>query len=308
MFKMHANDPLAKDAMGLLEESGLFEITAEHLEKDELIKKMKDVEFLVVRSATKVTADILEAGKNLKVVGRAGVGLDNVDSSKAKELGVTVRNTPGANAISVAELAMGLLLSFVRYIPRGTNGIKDGKWEKKALKGHEIYGKTIGIIGFGAIGKEVAKRALAFGMDVIAYDPFVSETDLDVKLVKSIDELLPVVDIITLHLPLTPETKYLISNKEIAKMKDGVILVNASRGGVVDEQALYDALISEKISGAAIDVFETEPPVDELRRKLIGLDNVVCTPHVGASTFEAQTRVGLEMARILIDVAKNINQ
>lgn len=307
MFKMHANDPLAKDAMGLLEESGLFEITAEHLDKDDLIKKMEDVEFLVVRSATKVTSDILEAGKNLKVVGRAGVGLDNVDTKRAKELGIEVRNTPGANAISVAELAIGLLLSFVRYIPRGTNGIKDGKWEKKALKGHEVFGKTIGIIGFGAIGKEVAKRALAFGMEVVAYDPFVESTDLNVKLVKSIDGLLPMADIVTLHLPLTPQTKHLISNEEISKMKDGAIIVNAARGGVVDEQALYDGLVSGKITGAAIDVFETEPPVDELRRKLVGLENVICTPHIGASTYEAQTRVGLEMAKILINVAKNIS-
>ena len=305
---MHANDPLDKDAMKLLEDSGLFEITAEHLEKDALLEKMKDVEFLVVRSATKVTADILSAGETLKVVGRAGVGLDNVDSQKAKELGVIVRNTPGANAISVAELAMGLLLSLVRSIPRGTSGLKEGKREKKALKGHEIYGQTIGVVGFGAIGREVAKRALAFGMSVLAYDPFVKETDLDVNLVGNLEELLPAVDVITLHLPLTSETSHLISVDEIGMMKTGTIIINAARGGVIDEQALYDGLISGKIGGAALDVFESEPPVDELRRKLIGLDNVICTPHIGASTVEGQKRVRREMAKVLIDVAKTMKQ
>ncbi|AKI98163.1 hydroxyacid dehydrogenase [Kosmotoga pacifica] len=306
MFRLHANDPLSSDAMELLQNSGLFKITAEHLDKDQLIKKIDDIEFLVVRSATKVTADVLNAGKNLKVVGRAGTGLDNIDVKTARELGIKVYNTPGANAISVAELTLGLLLSLVRHIPRGTQGLKDGKWEKKALKGHEIFGKKIGIIGFGAIGQEVAKRAKAFGMEVIIYDPFVKETELPVKLVNDLGELLEVADVVTLHLPLTESTKHIIGENEFAKMKDGVIIINAARGGIVDEQALYDALVSGKVLGAALDVFEVEPPMDELRRKLLGLDNVIATPHIGASTYEGQKRVGIEMAKKLIEVAREM--
>lgn len=306
MFRLHANDPLAPKAMNMLEESGLFEVTQEHLDKEELLKIIPDIEFLVVRSATKVTADILKAGTKLKVVGRAGVGLDNVDVSTAKELGIRVYNTPGANAISVAELTIGLLIALMRHIPRGTNGLKEGKWEKKKLKGHEIYGKTLGLIGFGAIGREVAKRALAFGMHVVAFDPYVENTDSDVELTKSVDDVLSKADVVSLHVPLTPRTLHILGEKEIEKMKDGAVIINAARGGVLDEQALYDALIAGKLAGAALDVFEVEPPVDELRRKLLGLPNVVATPHIGASTYEGQERVGIEMAKKLIEVAKEI--
>lgn len=306
MLRLHANDPLDKTAMKILADSGLFDITAEALDKNALLKIMPEVEILVVRSATKVTAEIIEAGKKLKLIARAGVGLDNVDAEAAEARGIMVKNTPGANAISVAELTFGLLLGLVRQIPRGVYGIKDGKWEKKDLKGNEIFGKTMGIIGFGAIGRTVAKIALAFGMKVVAYDPYVNSTDLEVTLVDSVDKLLPVADVVSLHIPLTPETKHIIGEKEISLMKDGVIIINASRGGTIDEQALYNGLISEKISGAALDVFEVEPPSDELRRKLIGLGNVICTPHIGASTSEGQKRVGLEMAKIIVDVCSNM--
>ncbi|HPD37992.1 MAG TPA: hydroxyacid dehydrogenase [Mesotoga infera] len=306
MLRLHANDPLDKTAMKILADSGLFDITAEALDKNALLKIMPEVEILVVRSATKVTAEIIEAGKKLKLIARAGVGLDNVDAEAAEARGIMVKNTPGANAISVAELTFGLLLGLVRQIPRGVYGIKDGKWEKKDLKGNEIFGKTMGIIGFGAIGRTVAKIALAFGMKVVAYDPYVNFTDLEVTLVDSIEKLLPKADVVSLHIPLTPETKHIIGEKEISLMKDGVIIINASRGGTIDEQALYNGLISEKISGAALDVFEVEPPSDELRRKLIGLGNVICTPHIGASTSEGQKRVGLEMAKIIVDVCSNM--
>ena len=306
MLRLHANDPLDKTAMKILADSGLFEITAEALDKNALLKIMPEVEVLVVRSATKVTAEVIEAGKKLKLIARAGVGLDNVDAEAAEARGIMVKNTPGANAISVAELTFGLLLGLVRQIPRGVYGIKDGKWEKKDLKGNEIFGKTMGIIGFGAIGRTVAKIALAFGMKVVAYDPYVNSTDLEVTLVDSIEKLLPKADVVSLHIPLTPETKHIIGEKEISLMKDGVIIINASRGGTIDEQALYNGLISEKVSGAALDVFEVEPPSDELRRKLIGLGNVICTPHIGASTSEGQKRVGLEMAKIIVDVCRNM--
>lgn len=306
MLRLHANDPLDKQAMKILADSELFQITAEPLDKRALLELMPEVEVLVVRSATKVTPEVIEAGKKLKLIARAGVGLDNVDVEAAQAKNITVKNTPGANAISVAELTMGLLLAFMRSIPRGAYGIREGKWEKKELKGGEIFGKTIGLIGFGAIGKEVAKRALAFGMKVLAYDPYVQSTDLEVTVVDSLEELLRESDVISLHIPLTPKTKHIIGEKEISLMKDGVIIINASRGGTIDEQALYNGLISGKVLGAVVDVFEVEPPSDELRRKLIGLDNVICTPHIGASTAEAQKRVGLEMAKIIVDVCKDM--
>ncbi|PIJ60720.1 hydroxyacid dehydrogenase [Mesotoga sp. H07.pep.5.3] len=306
MLRLHVNDPLDRDAMKILEDSKLFEITAEHLDKDELLKKMPEIEILVVRSATKVTSEVIDAGKKLKLIARAGVGLDNVDFEAAKRHNIMVRNTPGANAISVAELTFGLLLSLVRHIPRGTYGIKEGKWEKTEMKGTEIFGKTIGLIGFGAIGREVAKRAIAFGMNVCAYDPFVKETEMKIELVSSLDSLFSKSDVISLHIPLTAETKHIVGEKEISAMKDGVIIINASRGGTIDEQALYNGLVSGKVSGAALDVFEVEPPSDELRRKLIGLGNVICVPHVGASTTEGQKRVGLEMAKIIVEECKSM--
>ncbi|MFO7881843.1 MAG: hydroxyacid dehydrogenase [Kosmotogaceae bacterium] len=306
MYRLHANDSLAEDAMKLLEDSEIFEITTGHYDKEELKKNLEGIEFLVVRSATKVTADVLSAGKELKVVGRAGVGLDNVDVETAKKLGIQVYNTPGANAISVAELTMGLLLSLVRHIPRGTAGLKENLWEKKKLKGNEIYGKTLGLIGYGAIGKEVAKRALAFGMNIIVYDPYVESTDMDIKLCEDIEAMLPEVDVLSLHVPLNNKTKHIISKKELDLIKDGALVINAARGGVLDEQALYDAIISEKVKAAALDVFEVEPPNDELRRKLLGLDNVIATPHIGASTVEGQVRVGIEMAKKLIEVGKKL--
>lgn len=305
-FTLHANDPLAKEAMDILENSNLFEITAEHYDKDELKNKLDGVNFLVVRSATKVKKDIIEAGKDLKVIGRAGIGLDNVDLITAKEKGIEVYNTPGANALSVSELTIGMIISFFRFIPRGTAGLKEGLWEKKKLKGHEINGKTIGIIGFGAIGKDVAKKAKVFGLNVIAYDPFVKETDLDVELTENIDYLMENSDIISLHVPLTEKTKHIIGEKELNKVKEGALIVNLSRGGTIDEEALYNSLLDEKICGAALDVFEFEPPTDEIRRKLLQLDNVICTPHIGATTYEGQRRVGLEMAEKLVEVAKKI--
>ncbi|HAA84829.1 MAG TPA: 3-phosphoglycerate dehydrogenase [Kosmotogaceae bacterium] len=304
MFRLHVNDPMASDAMAILEDSGLFEITAEHLEGEELLDRMSEVEFLVVRSATKVTSEVIAAGKKLKVIGRAGAGLDNIDTNAAKAQSVAVYNTPGANSRSVAELTIGLLLALMRHIPRGTSGIKDGKWEKKQLKGNEIMGKTIGIIGYGSVGRQVANMAKALGMRVLFYDPFV--TVEEEGLVENLNDLLEASDVVTVHVPKSPDTNNMIDESAMSKMKKGAVLINTARGGIVDEEALYDSLISGKLAGAAMDVFEVEPPTDELRRRLVGLDNVVCTPHIGASTVEAQQRVGLEMARILVDVAKSM--
>ncbi|MBB6062362.1 D-3-phosphoglycerate dehydrogenase [Thermosipho japonicus] len=302
-MRIHVNDPLDKSAMERLMNSG-YNVTSEHLEKDELIKEIPNIDVLVVRSATKVTADIIEAGKNLKIIARAGTGLDNVDVEKAKEKGIKVINTPGANGISVAELAIGLMISCARHIAKGTMDLKNGEWTKKQLKGHELYKRTVGIIGFGNIGREVAKRLLAFDMRVLAYDPFVKETDMNVEIV-DLDTIFKESDFITIHVPLTNETKHLVSKEAFEKMKDGVILINAARGGVVDEEALYNALASGKVYAAGLDVFEVEPPTDELRKKLLELPNVVATPHIGASTVEAQLRVGqIIVDKILEEVKK----
>jgi len=301
MIRIHVNDPLSERAMELLKsKKSILNVSSEHLPKEKLIEVIPEVDVLVVRSATKVTADVIEAGRKLKIIARAGVGLDNIDVKKAQEKGIKVLNTPGASAISVAELTFGLILSCVRHIARGTMDLKEGKWTKKELKGNEIFGKTLGIIGFGNIGKEVAKRALCFGMKVLAYDPYVNRTDLQVEIV-DLDTLLRESDIVTLHVPLTEETKHIINEESISKMKDGVVVINASRGGVVDEEALYNGLINGKIKAAGFDVFEVEPPFDELRKKLLSLPNVVATPHVGASTVEGQERVGIEIVKKIFE-------
>jgi len=298
-MRIHINDPLDKQATERLKSGPGINLTSEHLEKEDLLKIMPEIEVLIVRSATKVTADIIEAGTKLKIIGRAGTGLDNIDVKAAEAKGIKVINTPGANSISVAELTIGLMIACSRHIARGTIDLKSGKWTKKELEGHELFGRTVGIIGFGNIGREVAKRLLAFDMKILAYDPFVKETDMNVKMVY-LDTLYKESDYITIHVPLTPETKNLINKETISKMKDGVIIINAARGGIIDEEALYEALVSGKVYAAGLDVFEVEPPTDELRQKLLALPNVVATPHIGASTFEAQERVGMLLVERLI--------
>jgi D-3-phosphoglycerate dehydrogenase len=298
-MRIHINDPLDKQATERLKSVPGVELTSEHLEKEDLLKIMPEIEVLIVRSATKVTPDIIEAGTKLKIIGRAGTGLDNIDVKAAEAKGIKVINTPGANSISVAELTIGLMIACSRHIARGTIDLKNGKWTKKELEGHELFGRTVGIIGFGNIGREVAKRLLAFDMKILAYDPFVKETEMNVKMV-DLDTLYKESDYITIHVPLTPETKNLINKETISKMKDGVIIINAARGGIIDEEALYEALVSGKVYAAGLDVFEVEPPTDELRQKLLALPNVVATPHIGASTFEAQERVGMLLVERLI--------
>lgn len=300
MIRVHVNDPLDEEAMELLRSKKELEVTSEHLEKDDLIKIMPEIEVLVVRSATKVTADVIEAGKKLKIIARAGVGLDNIDLGKAKEKGIKVLNTPGASAASVAELTIGMMFALSRHIVRGTIDLKEGRWTKKQLKGVELNGKTLGIIGLGRIGREVAKRALALGMKVIAYDPFVKDIDMDVKLV-DLDEIFSNSDYITVHVPLIPETKHLISDEAFEKMKKGVFVLNCARGGIVDEKALLKALKDGKVAGAGMDVFEMEPPTSDVEKELLSLPNVVATPHIGASTKEAQKRVGKEIVNRIFE-------
>ena len=289
-------DPIDEEGIKILKKYFDVDVKTE-LKEDEIVKIIKNYDALIVRSATKVTKKIIDAS-NLKVIGRAGTGLDNIDVESAKAKGIAVLNSPIGNVVSVAELVFGMMISLSRNLIKANISMKSGKWEKKGLMGNELYGKTLGIIGLGRIGKEVAKIALAFGMHVIAYDPFIKEVE-NVKLV-SLDELLENSDFITIHVPLTDETKNLIGKNEIEKMKKGVKIINTSRGGIVNEDALYDALVSGKIAGAALDVFENEPPFGSNSEKLLELDNVIVTPHIGASTHEAQKKCGIEIAENIL--------
>jgi len=301
MLRLHINDPIDQDAYKILDESKKFDLSMEHLDKEKLINIIPEIDILLVRSATKVTKDVIEAGKKLQIIARAGTGLDNIDVRVAKERNIKILNTPGANSISVAELTIGLMIAVSRFIPRGTYGLKEGKWEKKQLKGFELFGKTLGIIGYGKIGREVAKRAKAFDMKILVYD-VIKPSNLEdfVEFVKY-EELIKNSDYISIHVPLNDSTYHMIDEKTFEMMKTNAILVNAARGGIVDENALYDALVSGKLRAAALDVFEIEPPNDDLRKKLLSLDNVVATPHIGATTFEAQKRVGIEIAKKILE-------
>ncbi len=297
-MKVLVNDAIAEAGIQKLKDAG-FEVVVNHLEPEDLKAQIGQYDALIVRSATKATREIIEVANNLKVIGRAGVGLDNVDREAAKEKGVQVRNTPAATSISVAELTLGMMLAAARHIGQGTVSLKQGRWDKKKFKGIELFGKTLGIIGMGRIGTELAKRAKAMGMTVIFHDAVVKESA--VATYKSIDEILAESDFVSLHLPHTDSTHHMISTEQFNKMKDGAILVNAARGGVVDEDALYDALKSGKLRAAAIDVYEKEPVTEH---KLFELENVVLTPHVGAQAVEGQTRAGIQVAEEVIKVLK----
>ncbi|MDI6698109.1 MAG: D-2-hydroxyacid dehydrogenase [Candidatus Saccharicenans sp.] len=294
MTKILIADTLDKEAVSELQKVPGFEVAVKTgLSEAELVQVIPEFEVAVVRSATRITRPVIEAGKNLKLLIRAGIGLDNIDVAAAKEKGIEVANTPAATSISVAEHTLGLMLGAVRHHGPANLSMKQHKWEKKAFTGTELYGKTLGIIGFGRIGKEVAKRALAFGMKVLAYDVIQISTDLPVNQV-SLEELVKQSDVITLHLPKTP--KPVLGEAEFAMMKDGVVVVNVARGGVVDEKALLQALNSGKVKAAALDVFEKEPPEDFT---LIDHPRVTATPHLGAAAEEGQKRAGLEVVRIL---------
>ncbi len=282
---------------------------AERLEVDdragisasELVAIIGEYEALIVRSRTRVTREILEAARRLKVVGRAGVGVDNIDVDAATRRGIAVLNAPGGNVISAAEHTLALMLALVRHIARADASLRRGEWERKRFQGIELHGKTLGLAGAGRIGSEVAKRARAFGMRVVAYDPYVSQERADqagIELV-TLPELLGQADVVSVHVPLTEETRGLIGSAELALMKPAACLVNAARGGVVDERALAEALRSGRLAGAALDVFEEEPVAPD--NPLLGLDNVVVVPHLGAATREAQARVGVEICEAVRD-------
>lgn len=262
---------------------------------DDLLKAIPEYDALIVRGRTKVTAAVFEAAKSLKVVGRAGVGVDNIDLAAAKAHGITVVNSPTATSIAVAELAFGLLLAVARELPRADATMKAGQWIKKELEGVELYGKTLGVIGFGRIGAEVGKRAAIFGMEVIGYDPLIPADEIKKRGGQpvSLADLFSRSDFITMHIPLTPETRNLINAEALKAMKDGVRIVCAARGGVIDEAALLEALKSGKVAAAGLDVFVAEPPG---QTELVAHPRVVCTPHIGAQTVEAQARAADDIA------------
>ena len=274
------------------------------LAPEELKSIIGEYDALVIRSATKVTEDLLAAATNLKVVGRAGIGLDNVDIPAATKRGVIVMNTPSGNVVTTAEHAIAMMLSLTRNIPTGTASLKAGRWDKKLLQGREIYNKALGVIGFGKIGSIVADRARGLKMKVMVYDPFVSSDVIEKAGFEGVtlEELYKQADYITIHVPKLKDTIGLLNKAAFDQMKDGVMVINCARGGIVNESDLYDAIKSGKVAGAALDVFETEPPGEN---KLFELDRFICTPHLGASTREAQTNVAVQVAGQIIDFLKN---
>lgn len=299
--KVLVADPISERGVAELAAGGALEVIVKTgLKEDQLLEIIGEFSGLVVRSQTKATAKLLAAATKLRAIGRAGVGVDNVDVEAATKRGIIVMNTPGGNTISTAELAFSLLLSLARNIPQANATMKAGKWDRKNFEGTELNGKTLAVIGMGRIGTEVAKRAKAFGMTVLAYDPYLSASRasaLQVELVESLDELLPRADFITLHMPSTLETHHMLGAERIAKMKKGVRIINAARGDLIEVGALYEALKSGHVAGAALDVYEVEPPPAEF--PLRELPNVVLTPHLGASTAEAQENVGIEVAQAI---------
>ena len=299
-MKILVCDKTEAEAIERMRAAGLSVDTNFEITPEELPKVLPAYDGMVVRSRTKVRQPLIDACPNLKVIVRGGVGLDNIDAEYARSKGIKVMNTPKASSASVAELSIGYMFALARSLYKASGTMKAEKWEKKAFEGDEIGGKTLGILGIGNIGQEVAKRANALGMTVLVYDPFVKEAE-GVKLV-SLEELLANADYISLHLPKTKESENMIGKAQFDKMKTGVRIINCARGGIVDEAALYEALTNGKVAGAAMDVYAEEPPTDW---KLAKLDNVICSPHIGAATKEAQGRVGAEVAEKLIEFAKN---
>lgn len=293
-WKILLTDGLEENGLAILHSAA--EVSNQNgISPEDLLKVIADYDALIVRGRTKVNSAVFDAGKKLKVVGRSGVGVDNIDLAAAKAHGVTVVNAPVATSVSVAELTIGLMLALIREIPRADAAMKSGKWLKKELEGVELYRKTLGVIGFGRIGTAVATRAAAFGMKILAYDPLLSEEEVSKRGGQpvSFDELLAQSDFITLHIPLTADSKNLLNAAAFDKMKNGVRIVCAARGGVIDEEALLNALNSGKVAAAGLDVFTAEPPG---LTALVSHPRVVCTPHIGAQTVEAQGRAAEDIS------------
>ncbi len=299
MAKVLVAESIADAGVAQLRDAGHEVAVRTGLSEAELLDAVADVDALVIRSATKVTADVLAAAPKLKVVGRAGIGLDNVDLQAATRQGVMVVNAPQSNAVSAAEHTIALILAQARNVPQAHGALRAGRWERKQHEGTELYGKTLGVLGLGRIGSLVAHRLHAFGMRVLAYDPYVSReraAGMDVELA-DLDDVVARADVLTVHLPRTPETIGLVGAERLAHMKPGARVVNVARGGIVDEQALADAVTSGHLGGAAVDVFVEEPTTES---PLFGVDRIVVTPHLGASTAEAQDRAGITVAEQLL--------
>ncbi|MEX1247855.1 MAG: hydroxyacid dehydrogenase [Anaerolineales bacterium] len=294
-MKVLIADKLSTEAIERLRNGGASVDDRSGIEASELLKIISGYQGLIVRSRTKVTADLLKAASQLKVVGRAGVGVDNIDLAAARERGVAVVNTPSSTSVAVAELTFGLMLGMLREIPRADAGMKQGLWLKKDLEGTELAGMTLGILGVGNIGAQVARRAAVFDMRVLGFDPFLDEKKLRERGAQpsTLDQVYTESDLITLHLPLLPETRGMLDRHAFAKMKRGVYLVCAARGGVINEGDLLAALNTGQVAGAALDVFEKEPP---RLSALVSLPRVIATPHIGAQTAEAQARAATDVA------------
>lgn len=298
-MKILVNDAIAEEAIDLLKAK--HEVDVMEYGAIELLVNIGRYDAIIVRSRTKVTEDVIQKGENLKVIGRAGVGVDNIDVEAATARKIPVVFSPRGSTVSVAELAMGHMISLARKLVFSDRSIRAGKWEKKKYRGTELQGKVLGLVGAGRIGAEVAKRAKAFGMSVLAFDPYLSREiadEIGVELVE-LPRLLKEADFVSVHAILTPETKGLIGKEELDTMKQTVFLVNCARGGIIDEAALADALEGDRIAGAALDVFENEPPRDS---PLLRLENIHLTPHLGASTTEAQVRAGSIVAEQVLKV------
>ncbi len=295
LTKILITDPIHEDGIRLLKEIGQVDVKI-GLNQEQLLLEVGDYDVLVVRSATKVTREVIEAGKNLKLIARAGAGLDNIDVEAAEARGIEVINSPESVTAAVAELTIGLMLSLARRIPRADRGMKLGRWEKSELIGTELRGKTLGIVGTGRIGRAVGYKAKAFLMDLLAYDIVTNEEFRERTGCRYVDlqTLLRESDFVTLHVALTPQTRHMIGRRELSLMKPTAFLINTSRGEIVDETALVEALREGKIAGAALDVYEREPPTDS---PLLKLENVILTPHIGASTIEAQRDAGILIAK-----------
>lgn len=300
-MKILVTDDVSESGLQPLRDAGFAVEKKTGLTAEELRKALADSEGLVVRSETKVTADVMDAGSKLRVIGRAGVGVDNIDVRAATARGIVVMNAPDGNTITTAEHTIALMVALARNVPQANRSLKSGKWERKNFIGTELQGKTLGIIGLGRIGRVVASRATALGMNIVGYDPFVAPEqarDLEIESI-ALDDVLARADFLTIHTPLTSETRGLMGADAFAKMKVGARVINCARGGLINESALYDAIKSGKIAGAALDVFETEPPPAD--HPLLQLDEVIVTPHLGASTTEAQEGVAFTVAEQMRD-------
>ena len=301
-FRVLVSDPLAEEGLEILRAACDVDVKTD-LKEEGLCKILGEYDALLVRSGTEVTAKVIDAGTKLRFIGRAGVGVDNVDVDAATRRGIIVANAPEGNTLAATEHTMAMMQALARNIPQANASLKKKEWKRSKFMGVELNEKTLGIVGFGRIGREVAKRANAMDMKCVAYDPFITKeraAQLGVEMM-SMEDLFKVADVITVHTPLIKETRHIVNAKSIATMKDGVRIINCARGGIIDEKALCDAIKSGKVAGAALDVFENEPPFES---PLLALDQVIVTPHLGASTVEAQLNVAVSVARQCIEVLR----